>query len=109
MVLEGREQHLDLQSLALGPDKGLGLGKRPGLIADVLVEQPGDGLPKAIRVDLGSEFVFRDLDLWAYAKGVTLDFSRPGDAREKLEARRTYYCPASQRPSVYVVEAKRFC
>ena len=21
---------------------------------------------------------FRDLDLWAYAKGVTLDFSRPG-------------------------------
>jgi putative transposase len=30
------------------------------------------------RVDQGSEFVSRDLDLWAYAKGVTLDFSRPG-------------------------------
>jgi putative transposase len=29
-------------------------------------------------VDNGSEFVSRDLDLWAYAKGVTLDFSRPG-------------------------------
>ena len=26
----------------------------------------------------GSEFVSRDLDLWAYVKGVTLDFSRPG-------------------------------
>jgi transposase InsO family protein len=28
--------------------------------------------------DQGTEFVSRDLDLWAYAKGVTLDFSRPG-------------------------------
>lgn len=36
------------------------------------------GYPKTIRVDLGSEFISRDLDLWAYAKGVTLDFSRPG-------------------------------
>ena len=25
-----------------------------------------------------SEFVSRDLDLWAYTRGVTLDFSRPG-------------------------------
>ena len=29
-------------------------------------------------VDQGSEFISRDLDLWAYANGVTLDFSRPG-------------------------------
>ena len=36
------------------------------------------GYPKTIRVDQGSEFVSRDLDLWAYQKGVTLDFSRPG-------------------------------
>lgn len=78
------------------------------------------GYPQMIRVDQGSEFVSRDLDLWAYARGVTLDFSRPGkptdnafaeafnsrvraeclnthwfltlaDAREKLEAWRTYY------------------
>ena len=78
------------------------------------------GYPKTIRVDQGSEFVSRDLDLWAYARGVTLDFSRPGkptdnafaeafnsrvraecinthwflnlaDAREKLEAWRSYY------------------
>jgi putative transposase len=78
------------------------------------------GYPKTIRVDQGSEFISRDLDLWAYAKGVTLDFSRPGkptdnafaeafnsrvraecmnahwfltlaDAREKLEAWRNYY------------------
>jgi putative transposase len=36
------------------------------------------GYPQAIRDDQGSEFISRDLDLWTYAKGVTLDFSRPG-------------------------------
>jgi putative transposase len=78
------------------------------------------GFPRTIRVDQGSEFISRDLDLWAYARGVTLDFSRPGkptdnayaeafnsrvraecmnahwfltlaDAREKMEAWRNYY------------------
>ncbi len=78
------------------------------------------GYPRSIRVDQGSEFISRDLDLWAYAKGVTLDFSRPGkptdnayiealngrfraeclnqhwfltlaDAREKMEDWRRYY------------------
>lgn len=34
--------------------------------------------PAAIRVDQGTEFVSRDLDLWAHQRGVTLDFSRPG-------------------------------
>lgn len=38
----------------------------------------GMGYPRTIRVDQGSEFVSRDLDLWAYQKGVVLDFSRPG-------------------------------
>ena len=33
------------------------------------------GYPKTIRV---GEFISRDLDLWAYQKGVELDFSRPG-------------------------------
>lgn len=78
------------------------------------------GYPKTIRVDQGSEFVSRDLDLWAYQHGVELDFSGPGkptdnafieafngrfraeclnahwflslaDAREKMEAWRRYY------------------
>jgi putative transposase len=50
--------------------------------ADVVevLEKVGEevGLPAAIRVDQGSEFVSHDLDLWAYQRGVTLDFSRPG-------------------------------
>ena len=91
------------------------------------------GYPKTIRVDQGTEFVSRDLDLWAYVKGVTLDFSRPGkptdnafieafngrfraeclnahwfltlaDAREKLEGWRKYYNRASEHPSVYAIE-----
>lgn len=78
------------------------------------------GFPKTIRVDQGTEFVSRDLDLWAYQRGVTLDFSRPGkptdnafieafngkfrqeclnahwfmslaDAREKMETWRRFY------------------
>jgi putative transposase len=36
------------------------------------------GFAATIRVDQGTEFVSRDLDLWAYQRGVTLDFSRPG-------------------------------
>ena len=78
------------------------------------------GLPTSIRVDQGSQFTSKELDLWAYANGVTLDFSRPGkptdnayvesfnatvrleclgkhwfldldDAREKIEEWRTEY------------------
>jgi putative transposase len=78
------------------------------------------GFPATIRVDQGTEFVSRDLDQWAYQRGVTLDFSRPGkptdnafieafngrfraeclnshwflslaDAREKMETWRRYY------------------
>jgi len=36
------------------------------------------GAPKTIRVDNGPEFISRDMDLWAWSNGVTLDFSRPG-------------------------------
>ena len=32
---------------------------------------------KTIRVDQGPKFIFKDLDLWAWSKGVTLDFWRP--------------------------------
>ena len=36
------------------------------------------GMPKTIRVDNGPEFISKELDLWAFTHGVTLDFSRPG-------------------------------
>ena len=36
------------------------------------------GYSKTIRVDQGSEFISRDMDLWAYRNGVILDFSGPG-------------------------------
>lgn len=36
------------------------------------------GLPKIIKIDNGPEFISKELDLWVYAKGVKLDYSRPG-------------------------------
>jgi len=35
-------------------------------------------LPHRIKVDNGSEFISKALDLWAYENKVTMDFSRPG-------------------------------
>ncbi len=37
-----------------------------------------EGFPAAIRVDHGTEFASRDLDVWADQRGATRDFSRPG-------------------------------
>jgi transposase InsO family protein len=61
-----------------------------------VVRTPGEacrrvGYPKTIRVDQGSEFVSRDLDLWAYARGVTPDFSRPGKPTDNAFALRREY------------------
>ncbi len=36
------------------------------------------GLPKAIKVDNGSEFISKALDQWAHFNNVRLEFSRPG-------------------------------
>lgn len=44
------------------------------------------GLPKRIRVDQGTEFTSKDMDLWAWKNGVILDFSRPGKPTDKAFA-----------------------
>ena len=40
------------------------------------------GYPRTIRVDQCSEFISRDMDLWAYRNDVVLDFSQPGKPTE---------------------------
>ncbi len=94
------------------------------------------GYPKTIRVDNGREFISRDMDLWAYQRGVILDFSRPGkptynafieafssklrseclnahrflsleDACEKLEAWRRHY--NEKRPHSAIGNITRSC
>jgi putative transposase len=42
------------------------------------------GLPQTIVVDNGPEFAGRTLDAWAYARGVTLRFIRPGKPIERV-------------------------
>ena len=47
-------------------------------VLDALVQTRRQyGLPKVIRVDRGSQFTSKELDLWVYTNGITLDFSRP--------------------------------
>jgi len=59
--------------------------------------------PTTIRVDQGTEFVSGDLDLWAYQRGVTLDFSRPGKHRQCLHrsVQRTLPSRMSERALVH--------
>ncbi len=52
-----------------------GLGKSLRSTDEVVIEATGNSM--AVSRVL-SPFVARDLDLWAYQRGVTLDFSRPG-------------------------------
>jgi hypothetical protein len=42
-------------------------------------------MARTIRVDQGSEFVSRDLDLWASTNCVTFDFSRPSPNGKALD------------------------
>ena len=48
-----------------------------------------NGYPKTIRVDQGTEFISRDMDLWAYAKGVIA-----GVCLIELDALRRPHCGA---------------
>ena len=41
-----------------------------------------DRLPNAITVDNGSEFISKELEIWAYTNNVLLDFIRPGKPTE---------------------------
>ena len=61
------------------------------------------GYPGTIRVDLGSEFIPRDLDLWAYAHGITLDFSRPGKPTDNafIKAFKALQSGVPERPLVH--------
>jgi putative transposase len=39
---------------------------------------PPAQLPKSITVDHGTEFTSKAVEAWAFYRGVTLDFTRPG-------------------------------
>ena len=105
------------EALAIEVDQGITGEQVAGVLDAVIAARQA---PQRIRVDNGPEFVSNALDRWAYEHGVTLDFSRPGrpidnafvesfngrlreeclnahwflslaDARDKIEAWRTFY------------------
>jgi putative transposase len=44
------------------------------------------GRPQRIRVDRGPKFISKELDLWAWMNGVTLDLLRPGKPTDNAYA-----------------------
>ncbi len=74
--------------------------------------EPSIGFPATIRVDQGSEFVSRDLDLWAYQRGVTLDFSRPGIPTDNASSSRSTANSAESLNAIWFMsldDARRKC
>ena len=63
------------ECLALEVDTSLG-GERVKRVLEKLSWERG--LPEAITVDNGPEFISQVMDEWAYRRGVKLDFIRPG-------------------------------
>ena len=63
------------ECLALEVDTSLG-GERVKRVLERLSEERG--LPEAITVDNGPEFISQAVDEWAYRRDVKLDFIRPG-------------------------------
>ena len=46
----------------------------------------GYGMPRSIKVDNGPEFISKELEKWAYRRGVKLNFIRPGKPIENAYA-----------------------
>lgn len=67
------------QCLAIEVDKSLP-GRRVVNVLQRLAETRG--LPKAVTVDNGPEFVSKALDEWAYAAGLLLSFIQPGKPQQ---------------------------
>jgi len=63
------------ESLALVADRSLTGIKVAAALTPIVARR---GMPSAITVDNGGEFVSRAMDTWAYAHDVRLEFIRPG-------------------------------
>ena len=63
------------ECLAINPGSSLGGADVVNILSRIAAER---GAPKRIHCDNGSEFAGRLVDLWAYANGVVMEYSRPG-------------------------------
>lgn len=63
----------------ISPAIGVGLTFKATEVIDILEKAKKEyGTPKCIKVDKSLEFISKELDLWAFSNGVTLDFFRSG-------------------------------
>ena len=63
------------EALAIEVDTSLS-AKRVTRTLDRIIEQRGK--PIAIRTDNGPEFTSKELELWAFSKGITIQYIQPG-------------------------------
>jgi putative transposase len=61
---------------------GAGVGFTGERVAACLERAANGKLPKSITSDNGTEFTSKNLDAWAFDRGVQLDFIRPGKPTE---------------------------
>lgn len=83
------------EALAIDVDQGI---EREQVVASMAGIASVRGAPKTIRADNGPEFISKALDRWAYENGVTLDFSRPGQAHRQRLRRELQWTPARRMP-----------
>ena len=63
------------EGLAVEPGQSLGGADGVDILSGIALQR---GAPKRTHCDNGSEFAGHLVDLWAYAHGVVMEFSRPG-------------------------------
>src|SRR3546814_3213465 len=64
-------------------------------------------IPPRSGLTMAANFISRELDLWAYMKGVTLDFSRPGKPTDNAFIRSEEH--ASELQSLMRISYAVFC
>ena len=81
------------EALAIEVDTSLS-ARRVIRTLDRIIEQRGK--PIAIRTDNGPEFTSKELELWAFSKGITIQYIQPGKPMQNgyIERFNRLYCEA---------------
>ncbi len=67
------------RDILISPAIGVGFNYKAADVVETLEQAAREyGYPKSISVDKGPEFISKELELWGFMHGITLDFSKRG-------------------------------